>query len=94
MLKGGRSSKISGIIGLVAGLEGIISNFVVSTIGTANTPNPPYVSEAMVPYLLLALWTFSLIPQLYKNSRGVLYGIILAFVALLVITSALAISEI
>jgi len=66
MLRGSAFSKVSGVIGLVAGIEGIISNFAVSTIGTSNTPNPPYVFVAVIPYVLLALWTVSLSPKLLK----------------------------
>jgi len=66
MLRGGAFSKASGVIGLVAGIEGIFSNFAVSTIGISNTPNPPYVFVAVIPYDLLALWTVSLSPKLLK----------------------------
>jgi hypothetical protein len=69
MLRGRTFSKVSGAIGIVAGMEGIISNFAVSTIGTTNTPNPPFVFVAAIPYVLLALWTFSLSPRLLRLVR-------------------------
>jgi hypothetical protein len=66
MLRGSVFGKISGVLGIVAGLEGIISNFLVANLGTSYTPNPPYVFVAVIPYVLLSLWAISLGPRLLK----------------------------
>jgi hypothetical protein len=61
MLRGSSFSKVSGYLGLLAGLVGIIGTFAFGSLsGVA------YDATSVLPYVLLALWAFSISPRMFR----------------------------
>ena len=55
-------SRLSGYLGIVAGLEGIIGTFAFSSLSGAAGE-----ATGLLPYVLLAMWAFSTSPRLFKQ---------------------------
>ena len=54
-------SKASGYLGILTGLEGIVGSFVFSSLNGTSA-----AVTSLIPFVLLAIWTFSATPRLLK----------------------------
>jgi len=61
MVRGEMFSRLSGYLGIVAGLEEIIGTFAFASLS-----GPAGEATGLLPYALLALWAFSTSPRLFK----------------------------